>query len=67
MLELLKCLLIFLLFCVHVRDDYEYGGVAHVVTAQDLDVHLETFLEEAKSILIVTGLHIALAEKCQDL
>ena len=55
------------LFRIDLGDDGEDGSIAHVVAAEHLDVHLEAFLKQRKGILIVAGLHVALAKQGQDL
>lgn len=67
MLELLHRLIIVLLPQVDISDHDEDSSIAHVVSTEYLDVHLQTLLEETEGILEVAGFHVALAEQGEDL
>lgn len=65
--KLLDGLVEFLLLRINIWHNGENGCVTHVVSAKNLHVHLERFFKKRKCIFVITSLHVASSQKCQDL
>ena len=55
------------LFGIYVGDNCEYGSIAHVISTEDLHVHLQALLEKAQRVFVISCLHIAFPQERQNL